>query len=110
MSADATGALATGANTIAIEQVHYVQPGEKAASLPMIATLFVEYTDGSTEVFASGTSWKSSLEAAPGWQQKSFDDAGWKNAVVYKQAQGTGDESLGHPWIPDSVKRFRRGI
>jgi alpha-L-rhamnosidase len=103
---DATGALTTGTNTIAIEQVHYAQPSGNAASLPLIATLFVEYTDGSTEVFASGTSWKTALEFAPGWQQKNFDDAGWKSAVACKQ--GTGDDSFGHPWIPDSVKRFRR--
>src|SRR5271157_2905709 len=106
--ADATGALATGANTIAIEQVHYAQPREQADAPPMIATLFVEYADGSTEVFASGTSWKSSLEAGSGWQQKSFDDAGWKNAIAYKQ--GTGDEALGHPWIPDSVKALRHSF
>jgi alpha-L-rhamnosidase len=106
--ADVTGALATGANTIAIEQVHYAQPREQADAPPMIATLFVEYTDGTTEVFASGTSWKSSVEAGSGWQQKSFDDAGWKSAVVYKQ--GTGNEALGHPWIPDSVKIFRRAF
>ena len=110
VSADATETLATGANTIAIEQVHYAQPGENATSLPMIATLFVEYKDGTTEVFASGTSWKSSLEAAPGWQQKSFDDAGWKNAVVYKQAQGMRDEPMGHPWIPDSVKALHHSF
>ena len=48
VSADATSALTTGPNTIAIEQVHYLQSNEKAASLPMIATLFVEYTDGTT--------------------------------------------------------------
>ena len=106
--ADATGALATGANTIAIEQVHYLQPNEKAAALPMISTLFVEYADGSTEVFASGTSWKSSLEAASGWQQKSFDDAGWKNAIAFKQ--GAGNEAMGHPWIPDSVKELRHSF
>ncbi|MGO9316910.1 MAG: family 78 glycoside hydrolase catalytic domain [Terracidiphilus sp.] len=104
--ADATSALTTGSNSIAIEQVHYLQPSEKAASLPMIATLFVEYADESTEVFASGTSWKSSLEFGPGWQQKNFDDAGWKNAIEWKPAQGTRDEPLGHPWIPDLVKIF----
>jgi alpha-L-rhamnosidase len=106
--ADATSALTKGSNTIAIEQVHTIQPGEKAASLPLIATLFVEYTDGTTEVFTSGTSWKTALEFGPGWQQKNFDDAGWKNAIACKQ--GTGDDSFGHPWIPDSVKRFRRAF
>jgi len=110
VSADASGQLTTGANTIVIEQVHYLQPGEKATSLPMIATLFVEYTDGSTEVFTSGAGWKSSLEAASGWQQKSFDDAGWKNAVAYKQPPGARDEPLGLPWIPDSVKALRHSF
>ena len=110
VSADATGVLTTGSNAIAIEQVHYAQPGENAASLPMIATLFVEYKDGRSEVLASGTSWKCSLEAAPGWQQKSFEDVGWKNAVAWKPALGTRDGPLGHPWIPDSVKRLRRAF
>ena len=108
VSADATSALTTGPNTIAIEQVHYLQSNEKAASLPMIATLFVEYTDGTTEVFASGTSWKTSLEFGPGWQQKNFDDAGWKSSIACKQ--GTGDDSFGHPWIPDSVKALRHSF
>jgi alpha-L-rhamnosidase len=110
VSADATSALTTGSNSIAIEQVHYLQPGEKAASLPLIVTLFVEYTDGSTEVFASGTSWKSSVEPTSGWQLKSFDDAGWKSTVEWKPAQGTRDGPLGHPWIPDSVKSLRHSF
>jgi alpha-L-rhamnosidase len=108
VSADATGALATGSNTIAIEQVHYVQSKEKGDAPPMIATLFVEYSNGTTEVFTSGTSWKTTLEFAPGWQQKNFDDAGWKNAIVCKQ--GTGDDSFGHPWIPDTVKELRHSF
>jgi alpha-L-rhamnosidase len=74
----------------------------------MIATLFVEYTDGSTEVFASGTSWKTALEFGPGWQQKNFEDAGWKSAVTCKQ--GTGEDSFGHPWIPDTVKELRHSF
>jgi alpha-L-rhamnosidase len=107
---DATGQLELGANTIAIEQVHYVLPKEKGDAPPMIAILFVEYTDGTAEVFTSGTSWKTSLEAAPGWQQKSFDDAGWKNAVVCMLAPGMADESLGHPWVADSVKALRHSF
>jgi alpha-L-rhamnosidase len=110
VSADATSALMTGSNTIAIEQVHYLKTNEKAASLPMIATLFVEYADGSTEVIASGTSWKTSLDPGPGWQQNYFDDAGWKRVVEWKPAPGTRDEPLGHPWIPDSVKALRHSF
>ena len=52
---------------------------------PMIATLVVEYTDGTTAVFASGTEWKTAIHAAEGWQQKGFDDSGWKTASPVPQ-------------------------
>ncbi len=39
---------------------------------------------------------------AEGWQQKGFDDAGWKTAVEW--TPGPNEQPLGHPWIPDSVK------
>ena len=58
-----------GANTIAIETVHYVaNPNGMAAAdaPPMIATLVVEYADGTTATFASGTDWKTAIHAAAG--------------------------------------------
>jgi alpha-L-rhamnosidase len=111
--ADATGALTVGSNTIAIETVHYVTNPNGIASgdaLPMIATLVVEYADGSVATFASGSDWKTAIHAAEGWQQKSFDDAGWKSAVEWKQSPGPMSAPLGHPWIPDSVKIMRHGF
>jgi alpha-L-rhamnosidase len=108
--ADVTGKLNAGANTIAIETVHYVVNSngmQGAEAPPMIATLVVEYADGSTAAFASGTDWKTAAHAAEGWRQKGFDDSGWKNAEVWKQAPGPMSAPLGHPWIPDSVKAMR---
>jgi len=108
--ADVSGNLGSGDNTISIETVHYVENHDGAATAdapPMIATLVVEYADGSTATFASGTDWKTAIHAAQGWEQKAFDDAGWKNAVVWTQQPGPRNQPLGHPWIPDSVKALR---
>jgi alpha-L-rhamnosidase len=103
--ADATGALRPGTNTIAIETVHYVTDPDDADPTPMIATLIVEYADGTREAFASGTDWKTAIHAANGWQQDSFDDTAWKHSVDWSLRNGPDHPGpLGHPWIPDSVK------
>src|ERR1035441_6593175 len=99
--ADVTGKLAAGANTLAIETVHYAPNSNDAP--PMIATLVVEYADGTTASFQSGTDWKTAIHEGAGWQQKGFDDSGWKTATI-------ADEKLGHPWIPDSVKALRHNF
>jgi alpha-L-rhamnosidase len=101
--ADATAAVMAGANTLAIETVHYIaNPNGMAdkSAPPTIAILFVEFTDGSFKTFSTGPDWKSALHAAEGWQPAGFDDSAWKAAVGV-----TAD--LGHPWIPDSVKALR---
>jgi alpha-L-rhamnosidase len=111
--AEVTGKLAAGANTIAIESVHYVvNPNGMAAedAPPMNATLFVEYADGTTTVFASGTEWKTAIHAAAGWHEMSFDDSGWKTAMIPTPMPGPRSEPLGHPWIPDSVKALRHNF
>jgi alpha-L-rhamnosidase len=109
--ADATAKLTQGANTIAIELVHYVEnPNGMAieAAPPMIATLVVEFTDGSHAAFLSGTEWKTAIHATAGWRDKEFDDSDWKPAVAGTQAPGaTTGQPLGNPWIPDSVKALR---
>jgi len=105
--ADATGMLTQGANTIAIEAVRYVYDPEnlsRAAAPQMLATLVVEYTDGTTSSFVSGEDWKTAVHAAPGWQMKSFDDSGWKAAVTATRPPDF------HAWIPDSVKSLRRAF
>ena len=113
--ADVTSRLSTGKNTLAIEALHYVvNPNGMAAddAPPMIATLVVEYADGTWASFSSNTEWKTAVNfgdggAADGWQQKSFDDSAWKAAMVWKPLSPRRSESLGHPWIPDSVKKLR---
>lgn len=108
--ANVTKALQNGANTVALECVHYnANPNGIAISdtPPLQATLYVEYTDGSSKTFVSGTEWKSAVQTAAGWQDKSFDDATWKNASAWKPGSGPDEEPLGHPWIPDSVKSLR---
>lgn len=109
--ADVTGKLAAGVNSIAVEAVHYnVNPNGMvtAEAPPMIATLLVQYTDGTWATFSSGPHWKSAIHAGQGWQKKDFNDSGWKHAVIWAKATGSNpDVQLGHPWIPESVKALR---
>lgn len=107
--ADVSGEIAAGENTIALEGVQYspASPGGP----PVIATLFVEYTDESVATFASGTEWKASIDAQQGWERKGFDDSGWKTAEELKQnASGADTPVLGSPWIPDTVKELRHSF
>ena len=102
--ADVTKAMRDHSNAIAIQTVTYTQSTEAP---PMIATLFVEYTDGTTQTFTSNTHWKARANAPENWQQPNFDDASWANAGEWKQAPGPMSTPPGHPWIPDSVKALR---
>jgi alpha-L-rhamnosidase len=102
--ADVTKAMREGANAIAVQTVTYTRPSQVP---PMIATLFVEYADGSVQTFASDIQWKANAHAAEGWQQAAFDDAAWMDAVEWKAAPGPMNAPPGHPWIPDSVKALR---
>ncbi len=111
--AEVTANLSAGKNTIAVEALHYVvNPNGMATddAPPMIATLVVEYKDGTWASFASDAEWKTALHAADGWHDKSFDDMSWKAAVVWQPLSGKRSEALGEPWIPDSVKALRRGF
>ncbi len=104
--ADVTGKLAQGDNTLALESVMYTVRRNGKDAPPLIATVFVQYADGTTATFASSTGWKTATHAADGWQQKSFDDSAWKAAVEFSQSRGE-EAPLGNPWIPDSVKALR---
>jgi alpha-L-rhamnosidase len=109
--AQVTGKLSAGANTIAIESVHFVvNPNGMVTDdqPPMIATLVVQYADGSWATFATGSDWKTAIHAPAGWQGKSFDDSTWKNAML--PGPGDGSEAFGYPWIPDSVKALRHAF
>lgn len=108
--ADASQLLSPGANTVALECVHYeVNPNGMATSdpPPLSATLYVKFKDGTNAVFASNPVWKSSIALNSGWEQKEFDDSGWKTAIRLQPTAAQASEPLGHPWIPDSVKSLR---
>jgi alpha-L-rhamnosidase len=108
--ADVSAQLAPGANAIAIEVVHYVTAPNGAVNAdapPMIATLVVEYADGSIAAFASDASWKAAIHPAAAWTEKAFDDTSWKLAVRWSEhPTPMAQAPLGHPWIPDSVKKL----
>ncbi|HUA93509.1 MAG TPA: family 78 glycoside hydrolase catalytic domain [Terracidiphilus sp.] len=109
---EVTRNLAAGANTVAIESVHYVvNPSGMVQDdePPMIATIVVEYEDGTWASFASSPEWKTATHAPEGWQNKEFDDSAWKNAIVRVDPPGTTDP-LGPPWTADSVKALRRSF
>jgi alpha-L-rhamnosidase len=111
--ADVQAKLTTGANTIAIEAVHYiVNPNGMVAAdaPPMIATLFVQYADGTTETFNSSPSWKTAIHAPDGWQQRGFDDSVWNLAVPFVPVDHPGTVPPSHPWIPDNVKALRHNF
>lgn len=101
--AEAAEALQAGANTIAIEQIHYNAQAHQAAP-PIIAALVVEYADGTWESFASSPQWKSATTLPNGWTAANFDDASWTASVPVPQPQGPRAVVPGRPWIPDAVK------
>jgi alpha-L-rhamnosidase len=106
---DVTQKLKAGANTIAIEAVHYVvNPSgmEAQDAPPMMATLVVQYDDGNWTCFGSGTDWKTATHPQDNWQQASFNDSEWKSADRFTPRIPGSDP--GRPWIPDSVKALRR--
>ena len=111
--ADVTDQVAQGKNAIAIGSVHYIDKyGEKDRkdAPPMIATVVLLYADGTSSAVVSDSRWKSASEPASGWESKTFDDASWKNAVVWEQAKGSDDAGVVRPWIPESVKELQKGF
>jgi alpha-L-rhamnosidase len=109
--AEVTSRLSAGKNTLAIEALHYVvNPNGLATddAPPMIATLVVEYADGTWASFASNAEWKTTIAPDGNWHGKGFDDMSWKAAIVWQPLSGKRSESLGNPWIPDGVKALRK--
>ena len=109
--AEISGKLAAGANTLAVEAIHYVvNPNGMVDNdaPPMIATLVVEYADGTWTSFSTSTGWKTTIHAPSGWPATQFNDSGWMNAVA--RTTDPNDPAFGHPWIPDSVKSLRHNF
>jgi alpha-L-rhamnosidase len=111
VAADVTAALQTGANTLAVEVLHYDEnPNGMAtgAPPPMMATLVVEYADGTWASFSSNPTWKTATHPSEGWTAAHFDDSDWKSAVPAVTEGKMLSEPLGKPWLPGTVKELRR--
>ncbi len=107
--ADVTALLIEGPNALALEQVRYQRGADDGHTLqPIMATLFVEYADGTTATFASSGNWKSSAAPEAGWHERGFNDASWNAAALWQP--GLGEGPMGKPWIPDSVKALRHAF
>ena len=100
--ADVTARLAPGVNTIAIEAVHYVvnpngMAGEGAP--PMMATLVVEYADGTWSTFATVRNGRP--PSTPLWagnKAASTTPPGRMQPPLFRLDR----RPARHPWIPDS--------
>lgn len=113
VKADVSKLLAPGANMVAIQVLHYnVNPNGMATSdsPAMMATLVVEYADGTWASFGSTPAWKSAIHTANGWMAKNFDDTGWASSVLFEQGASMLTEPLGKPWLPPSVKQLHRAF
>ncbi len=115
-AAEVTGDLRSGRNLVAVEVLLYsANPSGLAAAshdgTPMNACLYLEMADGSIAIVKSGVEagWKATMNAVDGWQQVSFDDGKWADAVPYKpQAASMTDTTPGSPWPTGPVKLLRR--
>jgi alpha-L-rhamnosidase len=115
MRREVTRELHGGENLIAIEVRRYAVPnasagGEVNGQSPMSTCLYLENTDGSTEIFISDTKrWKAMLNAPAGWEQPGFADATWQNAVLYAPPKGpAGPTELTRPWPTEPVDLLRK--
>ena len=116
---DVTRELQTGANLLAIEITLFGTPASNGVTnadssrTPMSACLYVEMTDGSVRVFASGAnaSWKTTLNAPGNWREAQFDDSAWQNPIPYIAPESAlGGSKVGPPWPTGPVKILRRAF
>ena len=111
---DATDQLRAGANLLAIEVVRYFQKSSANANLsrtPMSATLYVEFADGRSAVYKTGTGdWKTALDAPGRWFAPETEaGAAWSDAVPYAPVPSASERPapMGRPWTTGSVKLLR---
>ncbi|KAK0190593.1 lectin [Armillaria mellea] len=73
-------------------------------SAGLIATILVDYTDGTTETIVSDSTWKTLQGVAPGgWTSPSFNDSAWTAAVV----EGPSTASpWGSPALPPAISNM----
>ncbi|KAK0438627.1 hypothetical protein EV421DRAFT_1824192 [Armillaria borealis] len=65
----------------------------------LIATILVDYSDGTTQTIVTDTTWKT-IKATPpgGWTSPSFDDSAWISAswIRTNETSAAGVDPLGH--------------
>jgi len=139
---DVTAHVKTGSNAlgVALGNGFYFIPRDKryrkltgAFGYPkMISLLLIDYADGTSETITSDESWKTAaspitytciyggedynatLEQA-GWNTASFNDAGWKNAVVVKpvrvlRAQLSGAMKVHETFAPKKTTKLKDDV
>ena len=108
--------LGAGTNTIAIEVLHYVvNPNGMATddAPPMIATLVVEYADGTWASFQSNTEWKTAISsgrarrrlAAEGFRRRGVE-GGHRVAAAEPAAIGVAGTSVDSGFGEGVAARF----
>ena len=110
---DVTKQLRAGKNLLAVDVTLYAKerqrPDTNPSRTPMNAMLYVQMSDGSVQIFKTGSEgWKSALDTKGDWQAVQFDDSGWKPPVGFKPPPSPfGDSELGRPWPTGAVKALR---
>jgi alpha-L-rhamnosidase len=111
---DVTADVKSGANVLAVEVIRY-GGGREAPDIsqtPMNALLYVEKSDGTTEIFKTGDAgWKGALGGSGSWQQVAFDDSSWRDAIPYVEKSANFEDSgVSRPWPTGTVKSLRRNF
>jgi alpha-L-rhamnosidase len=110
---DITKNIARGANLLGVEVVRYREERRRGRpddfQAPMSANIYLEFADGSTQVFkSSAQGWRAALDAKGDWRDANFDDSSWKEAIRYTPPAESFDGPLGDPWPTGAVKLLRR--
>ena len=109
--ADVTRALVPGRNLLAVEVTRYSVKGSRVpAESPMSAVLYVQFQDGSNQMFTTGEKgWKAAVHAPEGWWKPGFDEAKWGGAQPYRfPADDFGTRADPLPWPTGPVPALRK--
>ncbi|KAK0244683.1 lectin [Armillaria nabsnona] len=89
------------------KNVFAISVSNTVGSAGLIATILVDYTDGTTETIVTDSSWKTLKGVAPGgWTSPSFDDSAWTAADV----EGPSTASpWGTPSLPPAINMTTAG-
>ncbi|KAK0470495.1 hypothetical protein IW261DRAFT_1516277, partial [Armillaria novae-zelandiae] len=72
-----------GDNVFAVQVNNTIGSGGTTGAGPFIATILVNYKDGSTDIIYTDTTWKTLSSVPPaGWTSPSFDDSKWETPVT----------------------------